>query len=173
MCKSLTKAILYLEQPHRVDVYCSHGGEITSMICFIFNHDDVIKWKHFPRYWQFVRGIHRSPVNSPHKDKWWGALMFSSIYVWINGWVNNREAGDNISCRAHYDVIIMDISFRFGCLWQRFRLRHSIEHNQICTAWLSAQLWQRQEDFLMHIASTIINKFSKPGNPITCFTRTM
>ena len=26
--------------------------------------DDVIKWKHFPRYWAFVRGIHRSPVNS-------------------------------------------------------------------------------------------------------------
>ena len=23
-------------------------------------HDDVIKWKHFPRYWPFVRGIHRS-----------------------------------------------------------------------------------------------------------------
>ena len=23
-------------------------------------HDDVIKWKHFPRYWSFVRGIHRS-----------------------------------------------------------------------------------------------------------------
>ena len=20
-------------------------------------HDDVIKWKHFPRYWPFVRGI--------------------------------------------------------------------------------------------------------------------
>ena len=26
-------------------------------------HDDAIKWKHFPRYWPFVRGIHRSPVN--------------------------------------------------------------------------------------------------------------
>ena len=22
-------------------------------------HDDVIKWKQFPRYWPFVRGIHR------------------------------------------------------------------------------------------------------------------
>ena len=30
-------------------------------------HDDVIKWKYFPRYWPFVRGIHRSPVDSPHK----------------------------------------------------------------------------------------------------------
>ena len=25
-------------------------------------HDDVIKWKHFPRYWPFVRGIHQSAV---------------------------------------------------------------------------------------------------------------
>ena len=32
-------------------------------------HDDVIKWKHFPRYWPFVRGMHRSPVNSPHKGQ--------------------------------------------------------------------------------------------------------
>ena len=38
-------------------------------------HDDVIKWKHFPRYWPFVRGIHRSPVNSPHKGQWRRALM--------------------------------------------------------------------------------------------------
>ena len=42
-------------------------------------HDDVIKWKHFPRNWPFVRGIHRSPVNSPHKGQWRGALMFSLI----------------------------------------------------------------------------------------------
>ena len=47
----------------------------------------------FPRYWPFVRGIHRSPVNSPHKGQWRGALIFSLICVWINGWVNNREAG--------------------------------------------------------------------------------
>ena len=29
-------------------------------------HDDVIKWKHFPRYLPFVWGIRRWPVNSPH-----------------------------------------------------------------------------------------------------------
>ena len=27
----------------------------------------VINWKHFPRYWPFVTGIHRSPVDSPQK----------------------------------------------------------------------------------------------------------
>ena len=45
----------------------------------VSSRDDVIKWKHFPRYWPFVRGIHRSPVNSPHKGQWRGALMFSLI----------------------------------------------------------------------------------------------
>ena len=70
-------------------------------------HNDVIKWKHFPRYWPFVRGIHRSPVNSPHKGQWRVALMFSLICGWINRWINNREAGDLKRHLVHYDVIVM------------------------------------------------------------------
>ena len=70
-------------------------------------HNDVIKWKHFPRYWPFVQGIHRSPVNSPHKGQWRGALMFTLICVWIKGCVNNREAGDLRRYCAHYDVTVM------------------------------------------------------------------
>ena len=70
-------------------------------------HDDVIKWKHFPRYWPLVRGIHRSPVNSPHKGQWRGALVFSLICVWISSRVNNREAGDLRRYRAHYDINVM------------------------------------------------------------------
>ena len=73
-------------------------------------HEDVIKWKHCPRYWPFVRGIHRSPVNSPHTGQWRGALMISLICARINGWVNNREAGDLRRHRAHYDVIVMWVS---------------------------------------------------------------
>ena len=68
-------------------------------------HDDVIKWKYFPRNWPFVRGIHRSPVNSPHKGQIRCVLMFSLI----NGWVNNREAGDLSRHGAHYDVIVIMI----------------------------------------------------------------
>ena len=50
---------------------CSQIGSSPPAI-----HDDVIKWKYFPCYWPFVRGIPRSPVNSPHKGQWRGALMF-------------------------------------------------------------------------------------------------
>ena len=70
-------------------------------------HDDVIKWKHFPRYWPFVRGIHRSSVNSLHKGQWRGALMFSLICTRINCWVNDGEAGDFRRHHAHYDVTVM------------------------------------------------------------------
>ena len=70
-------------------------------------HDDVIKWNHFPRYWPIVCGINRSPVNSPHKGQWRGALMFSLICAWINAWVNNREAGHLRRHCAHCDVTVM------------------------------------------------------------------
>ena len=70
------------------------------------SHDDVIKWKHFPRSWPFVRRIRRLPVNSPHKGQWRGALIFF-ICARINGWVNNRDAGDLRRHWAHYDVTVM------------------------------------------------------------------
>ena len=70
-------------------------------------HDDIIKWKHFPRYWPFLRGIHRSLLNSPHKGQWRGALMFPLICVWMNCWVINPEASDSKRHRAHYDVTVI------------------------------------------------------------------
>ena len=86
-------------------------------LCFVwvvihFLHDDVIKRKHFLRYWAFVWGIHRSPVNSTHKGQWRGALIFF-ICAWTNGWfkiqgwVNKRDPGDLRRHRAHYDVTAM------------------------------------------------------------------
>ena len=43
----------------------------------------------------------------PHKGQWRGALKSSLICAPINGWVNNREAGDLKRHHAHYDVILM------------------------------------------------------------------
>ena len=70
-------------------------------------HDVVINWNRLLHYWPFVRGIHWWPVNSPHKDLWRGALIFSLICARINGWVNNREAGDLRRHHTHYDVTVM------------------------------------------------------------------
>ena len=102
---------LYIEPTDRLHfqlkINIPHLGCPHELLSVFYTHDDVIKWKHFPRYWPFVRGIHRSPVNSPHKGQWRGALMFSLICSRITGWVNNREAGDLRRHHAHYDVIVM------------------------------------------------------------------
>ena len=63
-----------------------------------------------------------SPVSGefpPHKGQWHGALMFSLICTWINGWVNNGEAGDLRPHRTHYDVTVMiaSPSLRAWLLW--------------------------------------------------------
>ena len=84
----------------------------AAKLYVVSNDDDVIKWKNFPRYWLLVRGIHRSPVNSPQKGQRRGALMFCLICAWINGWVNNGEAGD-LRRHAHHDVILMRFPLLF------------------------------------------------------------
>ena len=88
-----------------------HYTAVACRYLAIQFHDDVIKWKHLPRYWPFVWGIHRSPVISPHKGQWRGALMFLWSAPWINGWVNNREAGDLRQNCAHCDVTVMSSWF--------------------------------------------------------------
>ena len=115
---------------------------------FVWNtHDDVIKWKHFPRCWPYVRGIHRSLVNSPHKGQWRRTLMFSLICAWINGWVNTRDAGNLRRCGAHYDITIMwnaeteMSSFLWNC-------QHWLHSKYLNNIWCAK--WQRlfQNDFL-------------------------
>ena len=56
-----------------------------------------------------MRGIHWSPVNSPHKGQWHRAWMLSLICTWINGLVNNCEVGDLRCHCAHYDITVMTI----------------------------------------------------------------
>ena len=91
-----------------VSDWMTYGGYLTTDMKLYVNsvlgllHDDVIKWKHFLQYWPFVW----SPVNSPQKGQWRGALMFSLICTWINGWVNNREPGDLRCHCTHYDVTV-------------------------------------------------------------------
>ena len=96
------------------DNQCLQWGQLMLQIItpgtalrHINRHDDVIKWNHFPRYWFFVRGIHRWPVNSPLKGQWGAALIFSLICARMNGWVTNSETGDLRHHCAHYDVTVI------------------------------------------------------------------
>ena len=97
----------------RATVMCNANNDMDHMYTFVSTstaggslkeiYDDIIEWKHSPRNWPFVRGIHRSSVNSPHKGQWRGTLMFSLICAWTNSWAYNGDAGD---LRRH-DVIVI------------------------------------------------------------------
>ena len=69
-------------------------------------HDDVMKWKHFPRYWPFVRGIHRSAWIPLTKASDAELCCFFNL-PWIYCWVNNSEAGDLRRNRDHHGGTFM------------------------------------------------------------------
>ena len=89
----LTKGQLRGNRFHSMMSLCAKGAQFLLLIwrrsCQMMDdenhHDDVIKRKHFPRHWPFVRGVHRSSVNSLRKGQWCGALMFSLIFAWTHG----------------------------------------------------------------------------------------
>ena len=120
-------------------------------------HNDVMKWKHFPRYWPFVRGNHRWPVNSLRKGQWRGAWLFSLICAWINGKVNNREAGEMRRHRAHYDVNLMRIarsSYPGPCITPAiWRCRKTVSQWQGSFQWKLRSHWLK---FLRQRPATVI-----------------
>ena len=83
--------------PVMLDLKCPDGESI-------WGHSGLtpVPWRRhqmetFSALLAFCAGIHRWPVNSPHRGQWRGALMFSLICAWIYGWRHH----------AHYDVTVM------------------------------------------------------------------
>ena len=82
-------------------VCCQQIGQPSISIMMTSSNENIF------RVTGHLRGNHQSPLTSPHKGQWHGPLTFSLICVWINDWVNNREAGDLRRYRTHYDVTVM------------------------------------------------------------------
>ena len=85
------------------------GANLDSVLYYfvaaISRHDDVTKWKHFPRYWPFVRGIHRwiprtkasdtelccffdlrlNKRLSKHSSGWWFVTLSRPLWRHYNG----------------------------------------------------------------------------------------
>ena len=133
--------------------YIKHTYFVVTVQCrnAATSYDDVIKWKHFPRYWPFGREIHRSAMNSAHKGQWRGALIFSSICAWINGWVNNREAVDLRRHRVHYDVTVVLCSWETGscALNMKNWFIWSLLHESIWS--MAALIWTIQIPVWKHV----------------------
>ena len=93
-------------------------------------------------------GIRRSLVKSPLKGHWRGALMFSLICAWTNGWVNNQDAGDLRRHRTQHGITVMELRYAvIGCdpYWsvlqlypsrnisnQTVKVLNHAYHNRIC-----------------------------------------
>ena len=78
---------------------------IVVFICNLCKPENI-----FHIYWPFVRGIHRWPVNSPHKGQWCKAL------ICLNQWLSKQSWGwwfETPSCSLwlHYNFIAM---YQFG-----------------------------------------------------------
>ena len=113
-------------------------------------------------------------LNSPHKSQWRRALMCSLICVWLNGWVNNREAGDFRRYRTHYDVTVMiltcipglpaytasEMSFwrKFPTdQWRKFRQNDDISvlmYHRIYTRSHTYVLWKSLDIHKLHVLYT-------------------
>ena len=108
---------------HRLFTMCHTANVWVAQ----FRNEDVCKtwWRHqmetFSALLAFCAG--NSPVNSPHKGQWRGALMFLLICAWIHGCANNCGAGNSRRHRAHYDVTVMNVN-------------HSLRWNELSTPWL-------------------------------------
>ena len=92
------------------DLTKSSGTSNVTVVC-LYRSPCFTWWRHqmetFSALLAICAGNSPGTVNSPHKGQWRGTLMFTLICARINGWVNNREAGDLRRYRTHYDVIVM------------------------------------------------------------------
>ena len=91
-----------------------------DLASFAMNHDDVIRWKHFPRFWPFVRGIHLSQrtvtrsfdvffdlrLNKRLREQSWGRWFETpSCSLWRHCNVNKRIRDTNLFTNVPADVL--------------------------------------------------------------------
>ena len=92
-------------QPQSFSPYGAISPQRVDQLSF------TLWWRHqmetFFALLAFVRGIHRWPMDSPHKGKWRVAFTFSLISAWTNPSANNRDAGVLRRHCAWYDVTVM------------------------------------------------------------------
>ena len=102
ICIAWTLIAVTYEPKDHINKELRHGNNAK-----LFNHDDVIKRKHFPRCWPLCgefAGHRWIPHTKASDAELW---FFSLICARINGWVNYGDAGDLRRHGAHYDVTVM------------------------------------------------------------------
>ena len=112
---------LLITSMHLVLVYKQEGQGLNMVITVYVDelmvpghhqesiHTIMISWQGFPRYLPFVRGIHRSPVDSPHKGPvmWPFDILFD---VSLNKPLNKQPSWHSPSI----SIFVWRVS---NCLW--------------------------------------------------------
>ena len=107
----------------------SHGGFLSHRCIPLIKHDDVIKWKNFPRYWPFVRGLdvffdlRLNKRLSKQSSVWWFETLLHSL------WRHRNEVSDSmlrcyLCCQpeqvVEQNVELSVIWYLYICYHQRF-----------------------------------------------------
>ena len=96
--------------------------------CDVF-HDDVIKWKYFPRYWPFVRGIHRGIHRTKASDAELWCFLWSApkrLSKQLRGWwfgTPSRPSWRHIMlCRGTGSPSVLQNQVQAGCRYTRLQV---------------------------------------------------
>ena len=100
---------------------------------------DVMTWKHFPCYWSFCAG--NSPVTCEFPSQRPVTWSFEVVFLMLNGWLNNRDAGDWRQHLAHYDGIVMWLAYVMIVMMEPHQCpigKHShyslaVEYTKVCS----------------------------------------
>ena len=98
------------------DEIVDHSSVVGVSPVGVIKHN-FIWWRHEVKTYSALLAFcvgHWSPVNSPHKSKWRGALVFSLICDWTNCCAHNGDARDLRRHRTHYDVTVMTHHFNLN-----------------------------------------------------------
>ena len=92
------------------DEHCKRVFLVLVVYFLYIYHDDVIRWKHSPRYWPFGRELTGDtghlwiPLTKASDAELWCFLWSAREQT---DWVNNPDAGDLRRHRAHYDFTLI------------------------------------------------------------------
>ena len=76
-----------------------------------FLHIDFMKWKHFPRYWPFMRGTNGHRWFPPQRP-----VTRNFLDLRLNKWLSKQSK--RLWCKTpshHYDVIVIALSKKLTC----------------------------------------------------------
>ena len=111
--------------------------------CSLWRHCNVWDLSERLSYWELIENISRKFT---YNGQWCRASMFSLIYTWTNGWLNNQDAGDLRCYHAHYDVTVMYGTWvRDWAIGSWLRTSRENSHIMASDAELQCFLWSTPE----------------------------